>query len=154
MTSSNNTPLNPPSSNEKPAKKSVQLPLVWQKRLTVIFVIVGVVLICFFGLRTFRSFVRLQREGLRPGVTDVEAIRPWMNIDHISKAYQVPEDYIFAELGIPFNEENSKMSLGRLNKEYHFEPPDTPESSETLVIVKRAIKAYQIENPPPTEVSP
>lgn len=117
----------------------------WEKRITTGLIVVGVFLIVFFGLRAARSFLRIQFTGLEPGVTDVEQIRGWMTIPYISKAYGVPEEYIFEKLQIP-PEGSRKKSLGQLNREYA--------SGQPMAIIdatKEAIKQYQAEHPPPPE---
>lgn len=98
---------------------STQLPSSasrWRQFLTVGFIILGLALICFFGLRLVRSHGHLQH-GLRPGVTDVELVRGWMTVPYVARAYDVPEAYIFEHIGIP-QQGNESKSLFDLNREY------------------------------------
>jgi hypothetical protein len=115
-----------------------------ERRIFIILVILGILLIGFFGLRTVRSYIRLQRMGLKPGTTDVEAIRGWMTVPYIAAAYGVPEEYIFEQIGIPV-EENQKKSLAQLNRKYAF-----GEKGVMVNTVKTAIKTYQEEHPSPS----
>ena len=108
-------------------------------------IVVGLILIVIFGLRTVRSYIRIHQTGLKPGVTDVEAIRGWMTIPYIGTAYDVPEAYIFEQIGIP-SEGNQDKSLGRLNREYA-----AGERGVILNAVKEAIRQYKAENSPPPE---
>ena len=71
------------------------------KLLTTGLIILGLILVIFFGLRAVRSFIRLQQAGLEPGVTNVEQVKGWMTVPYIARAYQVPDDYIFEQLNIP-----------------------------------------------------
>ncbi len=116
-----------------------------EQRIFIILIILGLSLIMFFGLRTVRSYIRLQRMGLKPGTTDVEAIRGWMTVPYIATAYGVPEEYIFKEIGIPA-EENQKKSLSQLNRKYAF-----GEKGVIVEAVKTAIKKYREEHPLPSE---
>ena len=116
----------------------------WEKRLTTTLIVLGLILILFFGFRAVRSFLRIQFTGLEPGVTDVELIRGWMTIPYIAAAYDVPEEYIFEQIGVP-QEDNQNKSLFRLNSDYFGGEPQA-----ILKVVQAAIRQYQAEHPPPT----
>ena len=121
--------------------------------LAIVLVLIGLGLVIFFGIRTVRSYRELtyiQQEGLDVGTADLDAIRPWMTPKFVAVAYAVPQEYLFAELGIPFDRWNSNEALGRLNRE--FEPDDKPSKDVAPIIidkVKEAIEKYR-ENPVPT----
>jgi hypothetical protein len=115
----------------------------WEQRLTIGLIILGLILIGFFGFRAMRSFLRIQFTGLEPGVTDVELIRGWMTVPYIATAYGVPEAYIFERIGVP-PEDNQTKSLRRLNADYFNGEPEA-----ILTAVKAAIRQYQAERPPP-----
>jgi len=120
----------------------------WQRHLTTILIVAGLLLVIWFGMRSVVSAIRVWRTGLQPGVTDVEAIRGWMTITYIARAFGVPEEYLFEAVGIPV-EGNRRKSLGKLNREY------TP--GERGVILKRlkvAILRYQTEQPERTRGAP
>ena len=117
-----------------------------ERILIISLIVLGLILVIFFGLRAFRSYMRIHQMGLQPGVTDVEAIRGWMTVPYISKAYGVPTDYLFEQLDIP-QEGNRKKSLGELNYEYAY-----GEQKTIINAVKEAIRQYQANHPPPTEV--
>jgi hypothetical protein len=119
-----------------------------QRFVVIALVALGLILVIIFGLRTVRSYIRLQRTGLQPGVTDVEAIRGWMTVPYIATAYKVPEDYLFEQLDIPA-EGNRDKSLRQLNREYAL-----GQQAAILEAVKEAIKQYQRENPASTPKSP
>ena len=115
-----------------------------KERIIVIgLVVLGLILVIFFGLRTVRSYVRIHETGLHPGATNVEAIHGWMTVPYIARAYNVPPDYIFKQIGLP-PEGNQRKSLSRLNREY---APGQP--GKILEAVKRAITQYQAEQPRP-----
>lgn len=131
--------------------KLPQLPSRFRARrwLTAVFVLGGLVLIGIYGLRTFRSFNQVRyanNEGLTDGTASVDAIRGWMTIRYIGVAYAVPEEYIFAQLEIPFERRNRDDTIRELNHEYQF---GREEESRTLNIetaIQEAILAYR-ENP-------
>jgi hypothetical protein len=103
----------------------------------------GLLLVLFFGWRAARSSLRLWRGGLPPEATDVEAIRGWMTIPYIAKAYHVPEPYLFERLGLP-PEENRDKSLAELNQLYR---PNEPRI--VILEVQEAIQQFQAGRPPP-----
>lgn len=113
----------------------------WEKRLTTGLIVLGLLLVLFFGFRAVRSFLRIQFTSLEPGVTDVELIRGWMTIPYIATSYNVPEDYLFEEVGIP-QADNQEKSLYRLNSDY-FEG----EPAAIRKVVQAAILKYQAEHP-------
>jgi hypothetical protein len=115
-----------------------------EQRLFIILSILGIILIGVFGLRTIRSSIRLQKMGLKPGTTDVEAIRGWMTVPYIARAYGVPEAYLFQELAIPA-EKNQQKSLAQINRDYAF-----GKKGVIVEAVKAAIKKYQTEHPLPS----
>jgi hypothetical protein len=119
----------------------------WQI-LIISLMVIGLLLIGFFGLRAVRSYIRIQQTGLEQGVTDVELIRGWMTIPYIAKAYQVPEDYLFEQLNLPA-EGNRHKSIADLNRTY-----DQGQPGVILEAVKAAIRRYQAEHPQPTRGRP
>jgi hypothetical protein len=116
-----------------------------ERILTISLIVLGLILIIFFGFRAVRSFLRIQLTGLEPGVTDVELIRGWMTIPYIATAYGVPEEYIFEQIGVP-QEGNQDKGLYRLNLDYFEGEPEA-----ILKVVQEAIRQYQAEHPPPRE---
>jgi hypothetical protein len=122
-----------------------------QRALTVGLIVVGVLIVAFFGLRTLRAFREFR--GHRPpppfgrgeeqqAQTDVELIRDWMTIPFIAHTYRVPPKVLFEAVGIP-HKGNEEKSLTRLNEEYF-------PAEDGRVLEK--IKAAVLENQPP--VSP
>jgi hypothetical protein len=79
-------------------------------------VIVGLVLALFFGFRTVKSAIRVARTGLEPGTVKTESLRGWMTIPYIAKAFEVPEEYLFAKLGLS-GEGYRGRSLSSINRE-------------------------------------
>jgi uncharacterized SAM-binding protein YcdF (DUF218 family) len=115
--------------------------------LAIVLVVIGLGLVVFFGMRSVRSFREMQyirEEGLDVGAADVEAIRPWMPVQFVAVAYGVPQEYLFAELGIPFDHRNSRDTLFELNRKYDFGPPsERGQEPPILDKVREAITAYQ-----------
>jgi hypothetical protein len=115
----------------------------WKRRLLMALLILGILLTGMFGVRTVRTFMQFQSRGLHTDVTDVEAIRGWMTIPYIAKAYRVPEEYLFAHLDIP-PKGNRDKSLARLIQEIA-----PGEQWVLLESVKAAIREYQAAHPEP-----
>jgi len=115
--------------------------------LAIILVVIGLGLVIFFGMRSVRSFREMQYirdQGLDVGTADVEAIRPWMPVQFVAVAYGVPQEYLFAELNIPFDHRNSRDTLFELNRKYDFGPPnERGQEPPILDKVREAILAYQ-----------
>ncbi len=129
-------------------------------------VLIGLGLVIFYGIRTVSSYRELQyiREaGFDDGTADLDAIRPWMTPRFVAVAYAVPQEYLFAELDIPFDRRNGNEPLGELNREFDFDEPDDksdktddkPDKADDrrsmpiIDKVKEAITKYR-ENPVPT----
>ena len=115
---------------------------------TIALVLLGVVVIIFFGMRVTHAFRKFN--GHRPPPpgkveTDVELIREWMTVPFISHMYHVPDEIIFEALEIS-QKNNRDKSLEDLNQEYY-----SKADGLVLEIVKATILANQ---PPPTPVPP
>jgi hypothetical protein len=94
--------------------------------LSIVLIIMGLALVVYFGISSFRSFQQMRyihEQGLDLGAANVDAIRPWMTVRFVAVAYAVPQEYIFSELDIPFDQRNSNDTVGNLNKKYNFGPP-------------------------------
>ena len=124
-----------------------------QRILVIGLIILGLMIVGFFGMRTFRAF--RQFHGHRPPgplnehvETDVELIRDWMTLPYISMTYRLPHDLLYQTLNIP-PEKARKQSLKQLNNEYYPQAPGT-----VLEKVKAAILAYQATQTPVSPSSP
>lgn len=108
-------------------------------------IILGLIIVIFFGLRTVRAFREFRGHhppppfSTEPVETDVSLIRDWMTIPFISKMYHVRPPVLFDALQIPEHGNRGK-SLKQLNQEYY---PNT----EGIVIEK--IRAAVLANQPP-----
>ena len=121
-----------------------------------LIIIIGLIIVIFFGLRTARAF--RQFHGHRPPPasgdhveTDVELIQDWMTIPYISITYRLPPNLLYEALGIP-PQRNEKKSLKQLNDEFFPAAPGI-----VLKMVKAAIRAHQAVPtviPPDTAVPP
>jgi hypothetical protein len=117
-------------------------------------IIVGLIIIIFFGLRTVRAFRGFH--GHRPpppfepraAETDVSLIRDWMTIPFISQMYHVKPHALFEALGIP-EQGNQEKSLKQLNDDYF---PET----EGVVIekIKAAVQTALAHQPPQIQIAP
>lgn len=132
----------------KEHKTSATIPATsrWRQWLTFGFIGLGLLLIVFFGIRSFRSFSQMRyvrEQGLDRGEASVEAIRGWMPIDYIAVAYAVPEEYIFAYLDIPFDKRNRHQTLRDLNRIYDLGLSSDRQNQRAIEAVAEAIDAYR-----------
>jgi hypothetical protein len=117
-------------------------------------IIVGLIIIIFFGLRTVRAFRGFHGHRPpppfepRPAETDVSLIRDWMTIPFISKMYHVQPHSLFEALGIP-EQENREKSLKQLDDEYF---PET--EGVVLEKIKAAVQTALANQPPQIEIAP
>jgi hypothetical protein len=126
--------------------------LVQWRTLAILLIIIGLVIISLYGLRSIRSYREFQyirAEGLDRGAARLDAIRSWMTVRYVGVAYAVPEEYIFAQLEIPYNRRNSHETLGALNDEYEMGKSPRGEYPEIIDRVIQAIRDYRA-NPVPT----
>ena len=122
-----------------------------QRNFVVGLIVIGLMIISFFGLRTMRAF--RQFYGHRPpppfsgekAETDVSLIRDWMTLQYISITYRLPPELLYETLKIP-PRGSERKSLKELNDEYYPQAPGT-----VLELVRATILASQ---PPPTAVPP
>src|SRR5512139_1088100 len=116
-----------------------------QRALVIGLILVGLIIVGFFGLRTARAFRRFGGHPPPPPFaaeqveTDVSLIRDWMTIPFIAKMYHVPPPVLFEALDIP-QHRNKEKSLKQLNEEYY------PEANG---IVLEKVKAAILANQPP-----
>ena len=114
--------------------------------LPLVLVALGLAVTIYFGLRAVNSFRQLQyihAQGLDRGAASVEAVRPWMTIPFIAVAYAVPEEYLYSQLGIPFDRHNFNVSLGALNRNYQLGQSSNGDYPAIIDKVKAAITAYR-----------
>jgi hypothetical protein len=122
--------------------------------VTGLMIILGLLFVIFFGLRTARTFRQFHEHRPPPPFatktieTDVNLIRDWMTIPFISKMYQVKPHTLFEALAIP-EQENHTKSLRQLNDEYY---PQT----EGIILqkVKAAVQAEIAKRPPLLQTNP
>jgi hypothetical protein len=93
--------------------------LDWRSLVALGLVLLGVIMLVGFGVRAARTYRMLhyaREQGLDRGVADVNAIRPWMTVRYVAVAYAVPEEYLFAQIGVPYNRRSVQDTLGQLNR--------------------------------------
>src|SRR5215208_6653503 len=94
-----------------------------QRNFVTGLIIIGLIIVVFFGLRTARAFKGFHGHRppppftTQPAETDVSLIRDWMTIPFIARTYQVPPDMLFDTLGFEPHQ-NREKSLKQLNEEY------------------------------------
>jgi hypothetical protein len=127
-----------------------------QRNFVVGLIIIGLMIIGFFGLRTARAF--RQFHGHRPPPfdgehveTDVSLIRDWMTVPFISRMYRVPPSILFEALKIS-EQGNKGKSLKQLNEEYY--PQDEGIALEKVKAAISANQPQQIQGNPDTPVVP
>jgi hypothetical protein len=126
-----------------------------QRNFVVGLIIIGLMIIGFFGLRTIHAFRQFQ--GHRPPPpfatehveTDVSLIRDWMTIPYISRMYHVPPPVLFEALKIP-EQGNKEKNLKQLNEEYY--PQDHGVVLEKIKAAISADQPQQIQGNPDTTI--
>jgi len=116
----------------------------WQVILIILLVAAGLVLTAFFGFRFYRSVFSLHHYRLRPGTTDVSLIQNWMTVPYIARAYRIPEETIWKDLGIPA-QGNRIKTLTLIDQDYFAGKPNT-----ALNQLKTIVSAYLAQHPPVT----
>ncbi|MEM7034058.1 MAG: hypothetical protein AAF629_31245 [Chloroflexota bacterium] len=115
-----------------------------------VFIGIGVIVIGIYGMRSYQSYQQWQyirEQGLDRGTASIDAIAPWMTVRYVSVAYAVPQEYIFAELDIPYNRRNRNDTIGQLTREYR-DRPERGERRDPILVeqIGEIILAYR-ENP-------
>lgn len=124
-----------------------------QKNFVTGLIILGLIFVIFFGLRTARAFREFRDHRPPPPFdtehieTDVNLIRDWMTIPFISKMYHVKPHLLFEALEIP-EQENRDKSLRQLNEEYY------PEAEGIVIEKVRASVQAEIANRPQPQPAP
>lgn len=139
-------------SSSSPPRVARAIP--WRRILPIALILIGAALTVVYGLRAVRSFRQIQyiqQQGLDRGTAGVEAIQPWMTIRFIAVAYAVPEEFLYSELGIPFDRRNADRPLGRIQPAPDGPgdgTPATPVADFGSVLVQRAkdaVLAYRAD---------
>ena len=110
----------------------------YRRVLTIILVVIGVALVGFFGLRAYRAYTRFQPDAPVAGLRDVEAIRGWMTLPYIARAYGVSEDALFEALTIP-KAENARLSVKQLVAKYDRDPQATRQTIEQVLLREQGV---------------
>jgi hypothetical protein len=131
-----------------------------QRNFVVGLIVIGLMIIGFFGFRTVRAFRQFHGQrpprpfATKPVETDVNLIRDWMTIPFISKMYQVRPRMLFEALEIP-EQGNREKSLKQLNDEYFPEAHGIVlEKVKVMVVAALAEKPPAMPEPPHTPVVP
>jgi hypothetical protein len=106
--------------------------------ITIVLVIAGRGMVGFFGLRAYRAYDRFQHDASAGGVTDVEAIRGWMTLPYIARAYGVPEDSLFDALAIP-KAGNARLSVKQLVATYGRDPQATRQAIQQVLLREQGV---------------
>ena len=126
-----------------------------QRALTIGLIILGVVIVGFFGIRAFHAFRAFNGHrphhfpppGSPPAQTDVSLIRDWMTIGYISEAYRLPPDLLYKALNVP-PPGNGHKSLKQLNDKYY------PKQSGFVLEKVKAVVLTNEPTPTPTALPP
>lgn len=124
-----------------------------QKNFVTGLIILGLIFVIFFGLRTARAFREFRDHRPPPPFdtehieTDVNLIRDWMTIPFISKMYHVKPHLLFEALEIP-EQGNREKSLKQLDEEYY------PQAEGIVIEKVRASVQAEIANRPQPQPAP
>jgi hypothetical protein len=126
-----------PNSDSAPAQNT-------QKRtIAILIILAGIILVVFFGLRTFRTIMRIRLMEMRPLSTDVESIRGWMTIPFISDNYRVPVEELVKACDLPAAPKKHE-NLNQINRK--IAPGET---GVLLECIKDAVREFQLSHPTP-----
>lgn len=139
-----------------PARRTLGRPwwrLIFQwQTLALALILIGALVIALYSmrsLRSYREFQHIRGAELDRGLARLDAIRPWMTVRYVGVAYAVPEEYIFAQLEIPYNRRNSNATLGQLNQDYAMGQATDAEFPAIIDRVAQAIVDYRANPVPP-----
>ena len=121
----------------QPAKK---------KGLRWALILVGLAMVVFFGARareSYRQLKYLHEQGFDTGDAEVNAIRPWMTIHFVAAAYAVPEDYLFAELGLEATMRDGDLDVEHLNQQLGLGPAADGRGPAVIDRLRRIVLAYR-----------
>lgn len=119
-----------------------------QRILTITLIVIGVIVVLFFGMRAVRSFRKMRPPGpprLGHIETDTELIRGWMTVPYVADSYGIPEPELYKGLGLEPSKELGRKNLADLNQEYF---PN--QASYVINRIKEIIIEFQKTHPTPT----
>jgi hypothetical protein len=115
--------------------------------VTIVLVIAGLGMVGFFGLRAYRAYDRFQHDApAGNNMTDVEAIRGWMTLSYIARAYSVPEDALFEALTIP-KAGNERLSVKQLVVKYDRDPQATRQAIQQVLMREQGVPTPGVGTP-------
>ncbi|TWT78784.1 hypothetical protein CA13_01810 [Planctomycetes bacterium CA13] len=117
--------------------------------LTICLLAIGIGLILYYGNRTRKSYHQFRytkQQGLDTGDANVDAIRPWMTIHFVAAAYAVPQEYLFAELGVELEDRRRNIDIRHLNEELELGQSSLGRYPAVIDQLRKTILAYR-ENP-------
>jgi len=131
-----------------------------QRNFVIGLIIIGLMIIIFFGLRTARAFRQFNGHRppppfvTKPVETDVNLIRDWMTVPFISRMYRIPPPVLFEALEIR-EHGNQEKSLKQLNEEYYPEVEGIVlEKVKAAALAALASQPQPVQNPSNTPVVP
>ena len=110
----------------------------YRRVLAITLVVIGLGLVGFFGLRAYRAYTRFQPDAPATSLRDVEAIRGWMTLPYIARAYGVPEDALFEALTIP-KAGNERLSVKQLVVKYDRDPQATRQAIQQVLLREQGV---------------
>lgn len=101
--------------------------------LSIALLILGAAVVVFFSVRVYRASNRLHQDAAATNLTGVEALRGWMTLPYIARAYGVPKDALFAALGLP-KAGNEQLSVKQLVAKYGRDPLATRQTIQQVLL--------------------
>ena len=94
----------------------------------------GVILIAFFGLRTWHQIDFAQR--VQRGEVRIETLKGWMTLHYIAQTYKVPEAELRSALGVPASG-HEERSLRQWIDAAGIDPMVGRQALEKLILARR-----------------
>ena len=121
----------------------VQKPISIERWLVPLLIVAGLLLAVFFGMRATHAFANMRHAGFHPQAVNTDGIRDWMTVPGLARLFDVPEGYIYQQIGVP-GQGSQHSSLSALNSRYF---PGQP--GLVLNRVKQAVRQFQTRSFPP-----
>ncbi len=120
----------------------VKKPISIGRWLVPLLIVAGLLLVAVFGLRVTRSFTKMRHAGFHPRAVNVDGIQDWMTVPGLAHLFNVPEVYLYQQIGVP-QQGSQRSSLLALNNRYY---PGQP--GMVVNRVKEAIRQFQTRSLP------
>jgi hypothetical protein len=115
----------------------MQKPISISRWLIPLLIVAGMLLAVVFGVRATHVFANMRHAGFHPRAVNVDGIQDWMTVPGLAHLFNVPEDYLYQQIGVP-QQGSQHYSLSALNNRYF-----PGQAGLVLNRVKEAVRLFQ-----------